>query len=129
MKFHKFFFWANLIFVFIFLNIWDFVAARQFLNGMIIGVILFSPAVFLWFVSTIRAIVVLTLLSLIEFVILLILVLEGLQFGVVGPNLRSLFLVPYLVMAALNGFWGLSIYSEYRESPSTSSGLRKGENI
>lgn len=115
MKYHKDYFAANLIFVLIFLNIWDFVAARQVLNGMLLGIFLFGPVMFLWFVSTIKSIVALTLLSLIEFVVLLIPVLEGLHFGVVGLNLRSLFWVPYLVMAGINCFWGLSIYSEYRE--------------
>ena len=115
MKYHKDYFAANLIFVLIFLNVWDFVAARQVINGMLVGILLFGPVMFLWFVSTIRAIVALTLLSLIEFVILLIFVVESLQFGIVGLNLRSLFWVPYLLMAGLNGFWGLSIYSESRE--------------
>ena len=118
MKVHKNFLRINLIFIFIFLNIWDYVAAREYLNGMVIGVFLFGPTAFLWFVSTFRAIIILTLLSLLEFVILAIFVVEGLHFGIVGLNLRSLFWVPYLLMATLNGFWGLSIYSEYRENKS-----------
>ena len=124
MKGYKIYLRANLIFIFIFLNIWDFVAAREFLNGMVLGIFLFGPAAFLWFVSTLRAAVAITLLSLVEFVILLVLVLEGLKFGVVGPNLRSLFWVPYLVIAGLNGFWGLSIYSDFRERRGTKLGAR-----
>lgn len=118
MKFHKAYLRINLAFIFIFLNIWDFVAAHQVIYGMVAGIVLFGPTAFLWFISTIRTIVAVTLLSLIEFFILLILVVEGLHFGIVGVNLRSLYWLPYLVMCALNGFWGLSIYSDYRENKS-----------
>ena len=45
----------NLFFIFIFLNLWDYLISREFFNGMILGLVMFGPAVFLWFVGTVRA--------------------------------------------------------------------------
>ena len=60
----------NLIFVFIFLNIWDFAVNRDFFNGMILGIMMFSPAIFLWFIGTVRAAALTTLISSLEFLVL-----------------------------------------------------------
>lgn len=105
----------NLIFIFIFLNIWDFAISREFLNGMILGILMFGPATFLWFVGTVRAVALITLISIFEFVIMLVFVLEGFQLGGVQTTAKSVFWVPYLLMAGANGFWGLKIYSAWRE--------------
>jgi len=105
----------NLFFIFIFLNIWDFVLNRGFLNAMVYGVLMFGPAVFLWFVGTVRAAALVTLISIFEFAMILIFVLEGFELGGTATTLKSVFWIPYLLMAAINGFWGLKIYSEARE--------------
>lgn len=114
-KFEKNLTKINLVFIFIFLNIWDFVLNRIFFNGMVLGILMFSPAVFLWYIGKFRAVVLLTILSIFEFVVMLVFVLEGFELGGSATGVKSLFWVPYLLMAAVNGFWGLKIYSEYRE--------------
>ena len=68
---------VNLLFVFLFLNIWDFAVNRSFFNGMILGIFMFAPAVFLWFVSTVRATAFVTLISILEFVVIAIFFAEG----------------------------------------------------
>ena len=105
----------NLFFIFIFLNIWDFLVSREFFNGMILGLAMFGPSVFLWFVGTVRAAALVTLISIFEFGVMTVFVLEGFELGGAATSLKSIFWVPYLLMAAVNGFWGLKIYSEYRE--------------
>ena len=40
---------------------------------------------------------------------------EGFELGGLESTLKSIFWLPYLVMAAINGYWGLKIYSDYRE--------------
>lgn len=102
----------NLIFIFIFLNIWDFVVARQFINAMIIGAFMFGPAAFLWFVGNLRAAALITLISIFEFMMLTVFVIEGFELGGLATTLKSVFWLPFLVMAAINSFWGLKIYSE-----------------
>ena len=105
----------NLLFIFIFLNIWDYFISREFLNGMVLGILMFGPAAFLWFVGTIRAVALITLISIFEFVVMLVFVLEGFQLGGAQTTFKSVFWVPYLLAAAVNGFWGLKIYSQWRE--------------
>lgn len=105
----------NLIFVFIFLNIWDFLTSRELINAMVLGFAMFAPAIFLWFVGNIKAIALLTLISIFEFMVMLVFVLEGFESGGAQPATKSLFWVPYLLMVGVNGFWGLKIYSEHRE--------------
>src|SRR3990167_8200176 len=88
-KFEKNLVKINLLFIIIFLNIWDFIISRELLNAMSLGILMFGPvAVF---------------------------VAEGFELSGVGTTLKSLFWLPYLLMTAVNGFWGLKIYSEYRE--------------
>src|SRR3989344_8122325 len=105
----------NLLFIFIFLNIWDFAVNRSFFNGMILGVFMFAPAVFLWFVSTVRATAFVTLISIVEFVTIAIFLAEGFELGGLSVTSKTVFWFPYLVAAGVNCFWGLMIYSSYRE--------------
>ena len=105
----------NLLFIFIFLNIWDFVISRELFNAMILGVVMFAPAALLWFVGSIRAIALLTLISIFEFTMIVVFTLEGFELGGLDTTLKSIFWAPYLIIAGINGFWGLKIYSEYRE--------------
>lgn len=104
----------NILFVLVFLNIWDFLISREILNAMVLGLVMFGPAAILWLLGNIRAVALLTLISIFEFVVMSVFVLEG--FELAGSvSFKSLFWAPYLLMAAVNGFWGLKIYSEYRE--------------
>lgn len=105
----------NLLFIFIFLNIWDFLVNRAYFNGMIIGILMFSPSVFFWYIGNLRAVVLLTLISIFEFMVILVFVLEGFELGGFDTTFKSVFWLPYLAMAGLNGFWGLKVYSENRE--------------
>lgn len=106
----------NILFVLVFLNIWDFVVSRQFLNAMTLGVVMFGPATFLWYIETLRSVALLTLVSLFEFVVMLVFILEGFELGGLDSTIKSVFWLPYLLMAVINGFWGLKIYSQWRES-------------
>ena len=112
MKKHKLYFKLNLIFIFVILNIWDFALNRVMFNAMILGIILFGPMASLWLIGRFRAVVLLTLISIIEFVIFLVFVAESIELSGNGSYAKSLFLLPYLIFAAVNGFWGLSIYSK-----------------
>ena len=114
-KFEKNLVKINLLFIIIFLNLWDFVISREVLNGMVLGILMFGPAAFLWLVRTMRATVLVTLISIFEFAMILIFVLEGFELGGTATTLKSVFWIPYLLMAGVNGFWGLKIYSEARE--------------
>lgn len=100
----------NLLFVLVFLNIWDFVVNRDFFNGMVMGIVMFLPAAFFWFIGTVRAAAVVTLISLFEFTVLSVFIIDGLSAG-----LKSAFWIPYLVMAGLNLSWGLKIYTNDRK--------------
>ena len=113
----------NLFFIFIFLNIWDFVVSRQFLNAMSIGIVMFGPSAILWLVGNWRAAALVTLISIFELVIMIVFVVEGFELGGAATTLKSIFWIPYLVMAAVNTFWGLKIYSEHRESQISRSRL------
>ena len=115
--------WLNLFFIFIFLNIWDFVVSGEFINAMLIGIIVFGLPALLWFVGTIRATVALTVLSIFEFMVLAVFLIEGFNLSGSGVSLKTLFLLPYLVMTGINGYWGLSIYSVYKDSSLRSSQL------
>lgn len=103
----------NIIFIFLFLNVWDYVISREFFNAMALGIIMFGPAILFWFIGNIRAIALLTLISIFEFTVMAVFVLEGFELG--GIALKSVFWVPFLLMAFVNGFWGLKVYSEYKE--------------
>ena len=105
----------NLLFIFIFLNFWDFVTTRELINAMVIGLAMFGPVAFLWQVGTVRAAALVTLISLFEFMMLLVFVLEGFQLSGGAATFKSLFWLPFLLMAGANGFVGLKIYTESRE--------------
>lgn len=105
----------NLIFIFIFLNLWDYVISREFLNGMVLGILMFGPAAFLWFIGTVRAVAVVTLISIFEFTVMAVFVAESFQLSGAETTAKSIFWLPYLIMAGVNGFWGLKIYSAWRE--------------
>lgn len=106
---------VNLLFIVVFLNIWDWFVSRQLFNGMALGVVMFSPAVAGWAIGKIKAISILTLISLIEFLMMLVFVVEGFELGGFRVSLKSVFWLPYLAMAGVNGFFGLRIYSAYKE--------------
>ena len=106
---------VNLLFIFVFLNIWDFAVNRSFFNGMILGIVMFAPAAFLWFVGTFRAIALVTLISIFDFMMILVFVLQGFELGGASSTLKSVYWIPFLAMAGVNMYWGLKIYSENRE--------------
>ncbi len=106
---------ANLVFIFIFLNIWDFIISRELFNAMSIGILMFGPAAFLWLVATVRAAALITLISIFEFTMIAVFVVEGFELGGAATTLKSIFWTPFLFMAGVNTFWGLKIYSDYRE--------------
>lgn len=114
-KAKKFFFKFNLFFILIFLNIWDFVISREVFNAMVIGIFMFGPVAFLWLIGTVRAAALTILISIFEFMVMLVFVIEGFQLSGTGDSLKSLFWLPFLLMAGLNCFLGLRVYSEYRE--------------
>lgn len=104
----------NLFFVLVFLNIWDFLVSREVINGMVLGFLMFGPPALLWFIGNFRSIAALTLISILEVALLAVFVVESFQLrGIAG--LSTFFWVPYFLMAGINSFWGLSIYSQYRE--------------
>ncbi len=100
----------NLFFILVFLNLWDFVINRDFFNGMALGLVMFGPTTFLWFIGTVRAAAVVTLISLFESTVLGVFIIDGMSAG-----LKSIFWLPYLAAAGLNLAWGLKIYSDYRK--------------
>ena len=104
---------VNVLFVLVFLNIWDFIISRQIFNAMVLGIFLFSVPALLWLVGSFRAAMLNTLISIFEFTILLVFVLESFELGgaMTGAS-KSLFWFPYLLLAAFNAFWGLRIYAK-----------------
>lgn len=115
----------NLLFTFVFLNIWDFVINRAFFNGMFIGVLMFTPSIFFWYIGNLRSVVLLTLISILEFMVILVFVLEGFELGGAETSQKSVFWFPYLMMAGINGFLGLKIYSEAREKNIRKNGINQ----
>ncbi len=114
----------NLVFIFIFLNIWDFAVNRDFFNGMVLGIFMLAPVVFLWIVGTVRAAALITLLSILEFIVMAIFLAEGFELGGLSSTLKSIFWLPYLVIAGVNLVWGLNIYTGYRESRMVSGEIK-----
>ncbi len=104
--------WLNLLFIFVFLNVWDFALNGTFFNGMILGLVMFGPISFLWFLKRFRAVVLVTLVSLFEFMAMLVFVWEGFALSGVGYSSKSIFWIVYLAAAGINLYWGLSIYSK-----------------
>ena len=112
MKKTKFYFYANLLFIFVFLNAWDFALNKVIFNAMLLGIIMFGPVAVLWFLGKFKAVVLLTLISIFESMMFLVFIAESIELSGNGSYSKSLFLLPYLIFAAVNGFWGLSIYSK-----------------
>ena len=105
----------NILVIFVFLNIWDFVINGTLFNGMVMGAFLFGPAALLWFAGSFRAIALMTLISILESCLLAVFVIEGFEIAGGDTSLKWLFWVPYLVMAVLNGFLGLRAYWQQRQ--------------
>ena len=100
----------NLVFIFIFLNIWDYVTNREFFNAMAIGIFMLGPVVFLWWLGKHRAIALLTLISVVEFVMIAIFIAESIELSGLATTMKSVFWLPYLAIAGYNSYWGLNLY-------------------
>lgn len=116
MKKTNFYLKVNLIYILIASSVWDFALNRSFFNGMVIALLMFGPVCFFWLVSNIRAIALLILLSIFEFIVMLVFVGEGFELGGLETTKKAIFWVPYLVLAGFNCYWGLGIYSKKRKS-------------
>lgn len=103
----------NLIFVFVFLNIWDYIISGQLFNAMVLGLVMFGPVTFLWSVKSFKAYMLATLYSIFLSSVLTVFFVEGYEPGA-SWFLKMSFWLPYLVIAIVNAFWGLRIYSKYR---------------
>lgn len=119
MKFLKFrtpkdIFAANLLFIFVFLNIWDFAVSRKIFNAMPIGIIIFSVPAILWLVGKMWSIAMLTLISVVQFLIIGVLLLQGIQISGAGITTKTFFFLPFLAMTVLNMVWGLKFYGKFR---------------
>lgn len=105
---------TNLIFIFVFLNIWEFILSRELFNGMIFGLVMFGPIAFLWFLKTLRASMLATFISVFEVTVLSVFVIEGFEFGGALAAAKSIYWIPYLVMAVGNMVVGLKIYGSFK---------------
>src|SRR3989344_866613 len=99
----------NLLFIFVFLVIWDFANNKQFLNAMTLGAVIFGPLALLWFVGTFRAIALIVLISIFQFMVLLVFIAEGFELSGLDSTLKSIFLLPYLIMAGINCLLGFEM--------------------
>ena len=102
----------NLIFIFLVLNVWEFAISRVIFNAMFIGLVLFGPVTFLWYLNRFRAVVLLTVISILEFMMMLVFLWEGFELNGLSLSLKSIFWVPFLGIAGVNATWGLNIYSK-----------------
>src|SRR5438477_10413314 len=91
----------NLIFIFIFLNVWDFAVSRILFNAMFVGIFMFGPIAFLAYLGRIKAIALLTLFSIVEFLMMTTFVLEGFQLSGVEYSLKSIYWLPFLIVAGI----------------------------
>lgn len=101
---------VNLLFVFVFLNAWDLAISHKIFNSMAIGVFLFSAPAVLWLVSKRWSIALLTLISFVQFVMILVLLLQGIEVSGFGITSKTIFFMPFLLMNVLNMVWGLKFY-------------------
>lgn len=107
---------ANVIFVFVFLNIWDFVTSREIFNAMVLGLFMFTIPAILWLSRDFKIVMLNTLISIMEFVTLLVFVMQSFEIGgAMNGASKSLFWMPYLLLAGFNAFWGLRIYSKNKK--------------
>ncbi len=107
---------TNLLFIFVFLNVWEFILSRELFNGMIFGLLMFGPVAFLWFLKTLRASMLATFISVFEVTVLAVFATEGFEFGGALAAAKSIYWVPYLAMAIINMIVGLRIYAKFKES-------------
>lgn len=103
----------NLLFVLVFLNIWDFMISREFLNASVLGIIMFAPATILWVIDSFKAAMLGTLYSLFLAAVLAVFFIEGYE-SEVGWFFKISFWLPYLAAAVVNAVWGLRIYGKYK---------------
>jgi len=106
---------ANLVFIFVFLNLWDFFVNRIIFNSMIVGVFMFGLTTFLWLFGSVWAATLITLVSVLEFAVMLIFMGEGLALGGTTFSLKSAFFLPFLVWSGVNAYWGLKTYYNFKE--------------
>jgi len=107
---------VNLLFVLVFLNIWDYVISKELFNAMILGIIIFGIPMILWFWGSFRAVMLDTLVSILESVILVVFVMQSFELAGFSTGVsKSLFWFPYLLLAIFNALWGLRIYSRNKE--------------
>lgn len=120
---------TNILFIFVFLNIWEFIVARDLFNGMIFGLTMFGPIAFLWRLANLRASMIATFISIFEVTVLSVFVIEGFEFGGASAALKSFYWVPYLGMATVNMVVGLRIYAELRATKDTSALLSASKGL
>lgn len=106
---------ANIVFVFVFLNIWDFMTSGIIFNAMPVGAALFIPIAFLWYLDKFRATMLLTLISIFEFMLMFVFVWEGFELSGVAYSAKSIFWLPFLLAAGINGFLGLNVYAKVKK--------------
>lgn len=103
----------NLIFVFIFLNIWDVIISRQLFNAMVLGVVMLAPVTILWTIKSFKASMLATMYAIFLSSVLSVFFVEGFEPGT-GWFIKISFWLPYLAVSIINAFWGLRIYSRYK---------------
>lgn len=106
----------NLLFVLVFLNIWDYVTSKELFNAMVLGFFVFGVPMILWFWGSFRAVMLNTLVSILESVILVVFIMQSFELAGFSTGVsKSLFWFPYLLLAIFNAVWGLRIYSKNKE--------------
>jgi len=105
---------VNVLFVIVFLNAWDIAISHKIFNSMAIGIFLFSPPAILWLVSKIWSIALLTLISFVQFIMISVLLLQGIEVSGIGITSKTIFFTPFLVMNILNMVWGLKFYTNFK---------------
>lgn len=103
----------NLFFVFVFLNIWDYIISRQLFNAMVLGIVMFAPVIFLWSIKSFKTSMLATLYSIFLSSVLSVFFVEGYEAGA-GWFVKISFWLPYLLAAVINAVWGLRIYAKYK---------------
>jgi len=107
---------VNLLFVLVFLNIWDYVTSKELFNAMVLGIFIFGIPMILWFWGSFRAVMLNTLVSILESVILVVFILQSFELAGFSTGVsKSFFWFPYLLLAIFNALWGLRIYSKNKE--------------
>lgn len=103
----------NVLFVFVFLNIWDYVTSGEVINGMVLGIFMFAVPTALWLIRDFRVAMLNTFISIIEFTMLFIFMMQSFEIGgAMNGAYKSLFWLPYLLLAGFNAYCGLRIYSK-----------------